>query len=669
MRKGNFEKFIDLAKKVHDNKYDYSITKEPNSVKDEIEVLCPLHGVFKTTFDIHVHSKSSCPKCSSKYVDLSSLIQSFKEANSDKKYSYEFVEYANSKTKVKVVCHESDEDGIEHGVFEVRPDHLRNGHGCPKCCNRYLSTNDWVKMARKIHGDEYDYSKVEYFNNKKKVCIICPKHGEFWQAPYSHIAGCGCPKCNGGVLFDQNDFISRACEVHGNKYDYSKFVYVNANTEGVIICPIHGEFSQTPYLHVNRQHGCPMCKSSRLERLVAHHLKKNGIIYVEQKEIGLGKQTIDFYLPFYNIYIECQGEQHYVPTSFSKCDNNANEMFVEIQRKDAQKYEKCKSDGADILYFTLPNSFCTSNIDVRGGFYEGKNVYTDIDSLFNAIGCESKHKKTNLQTSFMEEVMSLDKKITAYNNRFQYGNKLIYLNSMDAENSKKMAERHRSVIRRGYCVLDIFEDEYENRHDIVISKIKHFLQLDDDLLKINGRECVIKEIEMDAAKDFLNANHIQGFVPSSVYIGCFYKDDLVGVMSFLCEGVEQWNLTRYATKIGTLCRGCGGKLFKFFVSEYSPETVKSFADKRWTSFSENNLYTKIGFELAKSCSNKEYRYWKDGFTKERMHKFGFRKTALHNKYGLPLTMSEKEMTKQLGFVRIYDCGLFKYVWKNNNMSK
>ena len=92
MRKGNFNRFIDLAKKVHHDKYDYSITKEPNSVKDEIEVVCPLHGVFKTTFDSHVHSKAGCPKCSSKYVNLDSLIKSFKEANPDKKYSYEFHE-------------------------------------------------------------------------------------------------------------------------------------------------------------------------------------------------------------------------------------------------------------------------------------------------------------------------------------------------------------------------------------------------------------------------------------------------------------------------------------------------------------------------------------------------------------------------------------------------
>lgn len=60
-----------------------------------------------------------------------------------------------------------------------------------------MAIDDFILMAKKVHGDKYDYSKVTYINNRTKVCIICPEHGEFWQTPYSHLKGCECPSCKG----------------------------------------------------------------------------------------------------------------------------------------------------------------------------------------------------------------------------------------------------------------------------------------------------------------------------------------------------------------------------------------------------------------------------------------------------------------------------------------
>ena len=106
--------------------------------------------------------------------------------------------------------------------------------------------------------------------------------------------------------------------------------------------------------------------------------------------------------------------------------------------------------------------------------------------------------------------------------------------------------------------------------------------------------------------------------------------------------------------------GSFGKLFKYFVRKYNPSEVKSFADRRWTLDKDNNLYIKNNFELEK-VTKPDYRYTKT--QNEYIHKFNFRKQILHRKYGLPLTMTESEMTKQLGYYKIWDCGLFKYVWK------
>lgn len=126
-----------------------------------------------------------------------------------------------------------------------------------------LTREDFIDKAKKIHGDKYDYSKVEYVNAHVNICIICPIHGEFWQRPDRHLEGCGCKKCfivaNAKKQTSTvEDFINKARKVHGDKYDYSKVEYVNNYTKVCIICPIHGEFWQIPSNHLKGQH-CPKC--------------------------------------------------------------------------------------------------------------------------------------------------------------------------------------------------------------------------------------------------------------------------------------------------------------------------------------------------------------------------------------------------------------------------
>lgn len=125
-------------------------------------------------------------------------------------------------------------------------------------------TEGFIIKARKIHGDKYDYSKVKYENSKTKVCIICPKHGEFWQTPNNHLTGFQCKLCGREQATIKNSsttdqFIEKARLVHGNKYDYSKVNYVNNKTKVNIICPIHGEFKITPDSHLSQKAGCILC--------------------------------------------------------------------------------------------------------------------------------------------------------------------------------------------------------------------------------------------------------------------------------------------------------------------------------------------------------------------------------------------------------------------------
>ena len=183
-------------------------------------------------------------------MNTQEFIEKAKKIHGDK-YDYSKVEYKGAHTKVCIIC-------PEHGEFCIRVSHFLAGHRCPKCAgNAKLTTDEFIKKAREIHGDKYDYSKVEYKNYDTKVCIICPKHGEFWQIPRYHLNGKGCPKCAGNIRLTTEEFIRRAKEVHGDKYDYSKVEYVNSQTKVCIICPEHGEFWTFPNNHLKCE--CPKC--------------------------------------------------------------------------------------------------------------------------------------------------------------------------------------------------------------------------------------------------------------------------------------------------------------------------------------------------------------------------------------------------------------------------
>ena len=126
-----------------------------------------------------------------------------------------------------------------------------------------LTTEDFIRKARLVHGDRYDYSKVEYEGASNKVIIICPEHGDFEQQAYNHMNGYGCMLCaakeRGKIQKHTSEvFIIKAKEVHGEKYDYSKSEYNGNNIKVIIICPKHGEFLQVPSSHLQGQ-GCPKC--------------------------------------------------------------------------------------------------------------------------------------------------------------------------------------------------------------------------------------------------------------------------------------------------------------------------------------------------------------------------------------------------------------------------
>ena len=212
----------------------------------------------------------------------------------------------------------------------------------------------------------------------KKVKIKCNKCGNvFEMTPNNHLKGQGCPKCASkkkGGKKNINEVIEKARKIHGDKYDYSKVEYRGANEKICIICPIHGEFWQTPANHLRGQ-GCPKCNSSKLEENLSYVLDLNRIEYIRQYKIKeLGRQSLDFYLPQYHIAIECQGKQHFESITFF----GGEKGFNKIIKRDRLKRELCVENNVDLLYFTT-----LKDVDVDS--YMGCGCYTNIDDLIKNI--------------------------------------------------------------------------------------------------------------------------------------------------------------------------------------------------------------------------------------------------------------------------------------------
>lgn len=492
-----------------------------------------------------------------------------------------------------------------------------------------LTTEEFINRAKSIHGDKYDYSKVAYKNNATKVCVICPNHGEFWVTPGSHLNGTGCASCAGLKRFTTEEFIERAKKVHGNRYDYSKTKYVNKRTNVIITCPIHGDFSQNPHNHINQKQGCPKCGKK-----FASEWRKNDYTHflMESKE-----RFGDIY-DFPKIADEYENSHSKITIRCKQCGN---------------EFQKIACD-----HLTSPHGGCLK-------CYANKSTGEEELGTFivGLMGTENVLFRTRTVLPNME----LDIYIPSLKIALEYNG--LYWHSEDKKDKNYHLEKTEACESRGIRLIQIFEDEYLNHKDIVLSKLKHLLGKDSQT-KIMARKCAVNKIDKKTAENFLNKNHIQGFANSSIYLGAFFKTELIAVMTFVkrtisrkCEKYNEWELNRFASKNGVISQGIGGKMFSFFVKEYSPKSVKSFADRRWTSSINENLYTKIGFRKEKILSP-DYRYVVTKRKKiKRLHKFGFRKHILSRKFDLNPELTEAQMAKSLNLLKIYDCGLIKYVWE------
>lgn len=363
------EEFIERCKALHSDRtkyleYDYSKAKYINN-NTKFEIICPVHGSFWQLPGVHNDKKhpSGCPKCRGTHKrSLDEFVEDARKVHGNK-YDYSEVKYVNNLTKVKIIC-------PKHGIFYQDPvHHIAMGQGCPKCGVEFQTRNQtftWgevLKKFKEVHGNKYDYSEAEqyYIDGKSKVKIICPIHGEFWQSVGMHRSGQGCPECgkikrNRSLMTSESEFIKKAREIHGNKYDYSDLHYEKLTTKAQIICPKHGPFWQKPTNHLEGR-GCPKCQNSLGETAIRVWLENHNIKYEQQKYIkgmqrnGRGYMKIDFYLPDYGVAIEYNGQQHYKLSGHFRFGNTP-EILKDQQERDRVKKEFLEL--SDIVFIEIP---------------------------------------------------------------------------------------------------------------------------------------------------------------------------------------------------------------------------------------------------------------------------------------------------------------------------
>jgi len=491
--------------------------------------------------------------------------------------------------------------------------------GSPKRTSEF-----YHELAHKKHNHVYDYSNWSGYNPiHTKVCIICHTHGNFYQTIANHVNGAGCPFCRNEELlsgFNKKPlsyFINKAKQIHNDFYDYSKWVDVkNTSIDTVvIICPIHGEFNQTPASHIDKKAGCSICANDNRKQTCT---KKYGVDHPSKQhmsELVLSRlQEVDW-LTY----------QHH--TSHRTLDNISHEL--KIQDTTVGKYFK---------KYDIP-----------------------VKQFFSSIGeCDISLFLTNndIQIEVNNRTIISPKEIDIYipshNIAIEFCG--LYWHSDIHKTNYYHKTKLELCKQRGIRLITIFEDEWKYKQTIVQNKLLTILGKSNQST-IFARKCNVVEVNTKNKTKFFDQYHIQGSGPGSISYGLQYNNKLVACMSFIKQKDGIYVLNRYATSNNI--PGGFSKLLSHFKKNCEWNQVVSFADLRW---SEGDVYENNGFILDKKLLP-DYSYIVNN---KRFHKFGFRRKFLEKKLpNFDPLLSERQNCDNAGLLRIWDCGKLRYIINNS----
>lgn len=435
------EEFINKAKEVHGELYDYSKVKYINA-KTKITIICHEHGEFQKTPNDHLSQKQGCKICSkiayanTKKLTTEIFIKKAKEIHGEHTYNYDKVIYVDCYTKVKITCK-------THGDFEQAPSKHLSNNGCNSCGIKrarnktMLPHETFVERANIIHNNKYNYSKVIYNGIYELITIVCPIHGEFKQKPNDHLSGNGCSKCGKVFKYNTLSFIEQANNVHNNLYNYSNVNYIDSHTKVNIICKIHGMFEQTPNSHLSGS-GCNECG----------------------RIISSKKQTWNN-----NDYIDKIKKIHSDTYDYSLVNYTGINNLIVI---------KCKQHGIfeQKARTHLLGSGCSKcKNKTEGKIYDNLKIYYNINHQFRASWCKNKKQ---LPYDFMMEEQKIIIELDGKQHFEQVWN--WKLPEEQYENDKFKQE---CANKNGYSVIrllqeDVLYDKYDWKTELInnIEKIK-----------------------------------------------------------------------------------------------------------------------------------------------------------------------------------------------------
>jgi len=536
-----------------------------------------------------------------RFIHESSLIH-------NNKYDYSKVTEIELSGRVTIIC-------PEHGEFRQRARNHKKGARCKKCFrqqqkqNLKLPLNKFIEKATLVHGDKYDYSKSEYVNSYTKITIICPEHGEFEQTPKSHIYGkYGCKLCGIKNLSNTiDDFINKSSKLHNNKYDYSDSIYKSYRSHIIIKCPKHGKFKQLTRRHLEG-HGCPKCaiNTPTTEDII------NRAISIHGDKYSYDKSNYSGYMEPITITCIIHGNfsqtvsNHLNGHGCPKCSNSISKPHQEI-------IEYIKSINTEYI------------------INDRKTIYP----------------------------LEIDIYLPNHNVAIEYNG--LYYHSYNHTESKderfKHQAKHTRCVENNIQLLQINEDEWSNKQNIVKSIINHKLGYSS---KLYARKCKIISLNTKDYDSFMTENHIYGSRDASVRIGLTYNGELVACMSFAKHHKYKWEIIRYAQAIGSTAIGGAGKLLNHFIALHDPKSILTYADAR---YSTGNLYKKLGFKPC-GLTKPNYKYYKDGNTSilySRQHFQKHKLSKLLENFDSRLTEAENMFNNK--YRRLWDAGHYKFILK------
>jgi len=369
-----------------------------------------------------------------------------------------------------------------------------------------LTIEEFINRSNISNNYKYDYSKSQYINNKTKVCIICPIHGEFLQNASHHMNGVGCQKCSGKSRLTTDEFIKKASNIHNNKYDYSKVEYTNKSTKVIIICPEHGEFLQTPDDHANKPAGCPKCKSKKIiethlytqEQFLNKAILLHGTLYNYEKFKYIHNTKKGIIICSIHGEFEQSPKNHLQGKGCAKCGI--------LKNKESQTYSKEKFLEDSIKIHGNKYTYNLENYNSYSSYIEifcekhGSFIQKALNHATMGQGCPRCYLKSQnklfekLQETFNEVIkleaspewlnsQRFDIYLPKYNIAIEYNGAQHYepIDYFGGEEKFKL-QQQRDELKREKCRLNncsLFEIKYDyndDDYDLLINNISKLIQ-------------------------------------------------------------------------------------------------------------------------------------------------------------------------------------------------